>query len=177
MSPDEAPGESVTGAAPRLPPNAPDERGGQVQVEGEGLANGPPEKPDLGGRGELVAVFAEGRITRTGTLLGFRRGLVPEYMKAPILFASVLAVYAGTDWVLHESGLLAVTVMGMTMANARLPSLDELKRYVQAEVKRQTRADFCSEDRPDNACAYLQAPYLQLPKALEHAAIRQTSFS
>ena len=71
------------------------------------------------------AGWAGGRILT----LGFRRGLVPEYMKAPILFAAVLAVYAATDWVLHESGLLAVTVMGMTMANARLPSLDELKRF------------------------------------------------
>ncbi|MEM9141302.1 MAG: cation:proton antiporter, partial [Pseudomonadota bacterium] len=69
--------------------------------------------------------YAAGRVLT----LGFRRGQVPEYMKAPVLFAAVLGVYAGTDWVLHESGLLAVTVMGITMANARLPSLDELKRF------------------------------------------------
>lgn len=72
-----------------------------------------------------VAGYVVGRlITR-----GFRRGVVPEYMKAPILFAAVLGVYAATDTVLHESGLLAVTVMGVTVANARLPSLDELKRF------------------------------------------------
>lgn len=72
-----------------------------------------------------VAGYAAGRVLTRA----FRRGLVPEYMKAPILFAAVLGVYAATDWVLHESGLLAVTVMGITMANARLPSLDELKRF------------------------------------------------
>ncbi|MFK8083535.1 MAG: cation:proton antiporter [Granulosicoccus sp.] len=72
-----------------------------------------------------VAGYAVGRmLTRS-----FRRGVVPEYMKAPILFAAVLGVYASTDMVLHESGLLAVTVMGVTIANARLPSLDELKRF------------------------------------------------
>ncbi|MEL7470842.1 MAG: sodium:proton antiporter [Pseudomonadota bacterium] len=72
-----------------------------------------------------LAGYAAGRlVTRS-----FRRGQVPEYMKAPILFASVLGVYAATDMVLHESGLLAVTVMGVTIANARLPSLDELKRF------------------------------------------------
>lgn len=72
-----------------------------------------------------AAGYAAGRlITRS-----FRRGFVPEYMKAPILFASVLGIYASTDMVLHESGLLAVTVMGVTIANARLPSLDELKRF------------------------------------------------
>lgn len=60
---------------------------------------------------------------------GFRRGWVPEYMKVPVLFGMVLAVYASTDHVLHESGLLAVTVMGIVMANANLPSLEELKRF------------------------------------------------
>jgi len=72
-----------------------------------------------------ITGYAAGRILTRA----FRRGWVPEYMKAPILFASVLGVYAATDWVLHESGLLAVTVMGITIANARLPSLDELKRF------------------------------------------------
>ena len=59
----------------------------------------------------------------------FREGLAPEYMKAPILLAAVLAVYASTDAVLHESGLLAVTVMGVVIGNARLPSLTELIRF------------------------------------------------
>ncbi len=59
----------------------------------------------------------------------FRRGMVPEYMKVPVLFGLVLAVYASTDHVLHESGLLAVTVMGVYIANAHLPSLEELKRF------------------------------------------------
>lgn len=38
-------------------------------------------------RGELVAIFAEGRITRTGTLLGFRRGLetIARQSGAPIV--------------------------------------------------------------------------------------------
>lgn len=79
--------------------------------------------------GGLAAATAAGWIAGRALTLGFRRGLVPEYMKAPILFAAVLAVYASTDYLLHESGLLAVTVMGMTMANARLPSLNELKRF------------------------------------------------
>ncbi|MEO0995792.1 MAG: cation:proton antiporter, partial [Pseudomonadota bacterium] len=77
----------------------------------------------------VVVASAVGFVAGRGLGIGFRRGLVPEYMKAPILFASVLAVYASTDWVLHESGLLAVTVMGIVMANMRLPSLGELKRF------------------------------------------------
>ncbi|MBD3624741.1 MAG: sodium:proton antiporter [Rhodobacteraceae bacterium] len=59
----------------------------------------------------------------------FRRGQVPEYMKVPVLFGAVLLVYASTDSLLHESGLLAVTVMGVVLANAKLPSFDELRRF------------------------------------------------
>lgn len=77
----------------------------------------------------IVAATVAGWIVGRMLTIGFRRGLVSEYMKAPVLFACVLGVYAATDWVLHESGLLAVTVMGLTMANARLPSLEELRRF------------------------------------------------
>ncbi|TRW96684.1 sodium:proton antiporter [Paracoccus sp. M683] len=59
----------------------------------------------------------------------FRRGWVPEYMKVPLLFVSVLAVFAVSDSILHESGLLAVTVMGLFIANADLPSYHELHRF------------------------------------------------
>ncbi|HEY9039413.1 MAG TPA: sodium:proton antiporter [Roseovarius sp.] len=60
---------------------------------------------------------------------GFRRGRVPEYMKVPVLFASLLLVFALSDSVLHESGLLAVTIMGFYIANAKLPSYTELRRF------------------------------------------------
>ena len=64
-----------------------------------------------------------------GLAAAFRRGMVPEYMKVPVLFGVVLVVYAGSDWLLHESGLLAVTVMGLVIANAHLPSFTELQRF------------------------------------------------
>lgn len=60
---------------------------------------------------------------------GFRQGRVPEYMKVPVLFAVLLMVFALSDYVLHESGLLAVTIMGFYLANAGLPSYDELRRF------------------------------------------------
>jgi NhaP-type Na+/H+ or K+/H+ antiporter len=60
---------------------------------------------------------------------GFRRAYVPEYMKVPVLFAVLLGVFALSDYVLHESGLLAVTVMGIWIANADLPSYTELRRF------------------------------------------------
>ena len=78
--------------------------------------------------GIIVAAIA-GFVGGWGTAQAFRRGLVPEYMKVPVLFGLVLAVYAGSDTVLHESGLLAVTVMGLVIANAHLPSFTELQRF------------------------------------------------
>jgi NhaP-type Na+/H+ or K+/H+ antiporter len=60
---------------------------------------------------------------------GFRRGRVPEFMKVPVLFASLLLIFALADAVLHESGLLAVTIMGFYIANAGLPSYTELRRF------------------------------------------------
>jgi NhaP-type Na+/H+ or K+/H+ antiporter len=78
--------------------------------------------------GIIVAAVA-GYIGGLLIVKSFRRGWVPEYMKVPVLFGVLLAVYAATDGVLHESGLLAVTVMGVYIGNAHLPSLDELKRF------------------------------------------------
>ncbi|MDP5306741.1 cation:proton antiporter [Paracoccus spongiarum] len=59
----------------------------------------------------------------------FRRGWVPEYMKVPLLFVAVLGIFSASDSILHESGLLAVTVMGLVVANADLPSYHELRRF------------------------------------------------
>lgn len=59
----------------------------------------------------------------------FRRAYVPEYMKVPVLFAALLAAFAVTNYMLHESGLLAVTIMGVVIANANLPSYTELRRF------------------------------------------------
>ncbi|MEG3661548.1 sodium:proton antiporter [Celeribacter halophilus] len=59
----------------------------------------------------------------------FRRAYVPEYMKVPVLFATLLVTFAFPNMMLHESGLLAVTVMGLIIANADLPSFEELRRF------------------------------------------------
>ncbi len=59
----------------------------------------------------------------------FRRGWVPEYLKAPMIIAVILGIYALSHLVLHESGLLAVTVMGIVMGNMRLRSIDEMRRF------------------------------------------------
>ncbi|MBV0911893.1 cation:proton antiporter [Anianabacter salinae] len=64
-----------------------------------------------------------------GVAQSFRRAKVPEYMKVPVIFAALLAVFAASDAFLHESGLLAVTVMGIVIANSDLPSFTEVRRF------------------------------------------------
>jgi len=59
----------------------------------------------------------------------FRQGWIPEYLKAPSIIAAVLAVYALSDLVQHESGLLSTTLMGVVMGNMGLRSLDEMRRF------------------------------------------------
>lgn len=64
-----------------------------------------------------------------GLSTSFRRGWVPEYMKVPVLVIVIIEIFAGSNAVLHDSGLLAVTVMGIWMANADLPSYQEIRRF------------------------------------------------
>lgn len=59
----------------------------------------------------------------------FNAGLAPEYLKVPILLAAVLAGYEVSQLALEESGLLTVTVMGVAIANSKLASLTEIKRF------------------------------------------------
>jgi NhaP-type Na+/H+ or K+/H+ antiporter len=62
----------------------------------------------------------------------FRRGLVPEFLKSPIILATVLLVYAGADALAHETGLVAVTALGLTMANIRFAAIEELRRFKES---------------------------------------------
>ncbi|MFX0540355.1 cation:proton antiporter [Roseovarius sp. S4756] len=77
----------------------------------------------------IVGAIAMGIAAGWALSEGFRRGRVPEFMKVPVLFASLLLVFALSDGLLHESGLLAVTIMGFYIANAGLPSYTELRRF------------------------------------------------
>lgn len=77
----------------------------------------------------IVTSTLIGYLAGKGLVQAFRKGWVPEYMKVPVLLALILVAYAVSDHLLHESGLLAVTVMGFVVGNARLPALGELKRF------------------------------------------------
>ncbi len=75
----------------------------------------------------VVTVFLE--ILAIGTALGcgagylcgllLRRGVIPYYLQNVFILISVFAVFAISDTLEHESGLLAVTIMGIWLANMR----------------------------------------------------------
>ena len=60
------------------------------------------------------------------------RGAMAEYLYAPVLLAAVLGVYVAMDMVQSDSGLVAVTVMGITLANSRLFCLEEILHFKES---------------------------------------------
>lgn len=79
-----------------------------------------------------IALLVAGLLGAGGGYLAvqaFRRAVVPEYLKAPVLMALVLVVFVASNAVQREAGLLTVTIMGITVANLGLPSLDEMRRF------------------------------------------------
>lgn len=76
----------------------------------------------------LVGVIGGYILTRI-LAVAFSRGLVPDYLKSPIILVAALVGYAATDLVLAEAGLVTVTVMGIVLANAKLASFTDLRRF------------------------------------------------
>lgn len=59
----------------------------------------------------------------------FGKGNVPEFLKSPMVFAVVLFTFVISDEIMHETGLLAVTAMGMTMANLHIASIQDMRHF------------------------------------------------
>ena len=70
-----------------------------------------------------------GIISGIGMAWAFRRGVIPEYLKAPVVLAWVLVIYVLANTIADETGLLAVTALGMTMANTKFASMVEMRRF------------------------------------------------
>ncbi len=86
-----------------------------------------------GGGYTLQALEQFGKIVIIGTSIGFtsayfmyyliKRSLVPHYLLNVLILALVLGVFVASDIMAHESGLLAVVIMGMVLGNLKLPQL------------------------------------------------------
>ncbi len=64
-----------------------------------------------------------------GLAWAFRKGHIPEYLKAPVVLAWVLLIYVLANELAEETGLLAVTAMGITMANTKYAAMVEMRRF------------------------------------------------
>ena len=82
---------------------------------------------------KLIAVAVIGAVI--GILSGwalawaFRRGHVPEYLKAPVVLIWVLFIYVMANVAAEETGLVAVTALGIAMANSKFASMVEMRRF------------------------------------------------
>ncbi|WP_062383096.1 cation:proton antiporter [Demequina iriomotensis] len=83
-------------------------------------------------RGLAFAVLVGGGLgAGLGLLVGvsFRRGWVPAHLKSPLLLVAVLLVAALGNRLQDETGLLAVTAMGLVLGNMRLAEREELLHF------------------------------------------------
>ncbi|ANU09975.1 sodium:proton exchanger [Planococcus antarcticus DSM 14505] len=79
----------------------------------------------------LASLFAVALGAGAGGLMGYmlEKGQVPEFLKAPMVFGVVLLIFVVSDLVMHETGLLAVTAMGMIMANMKIASINDMRHF------------------------------------------------
>lgn len=63
--------------------------------------------------------------------IAFPRGAVPEYLKVPVLLTTVIAVFVFANMIEDEAGLVAVTVMGIALANMNVSSLRSIHPFKQ----------------------------------------------
>ncbi|GGN42674.1 sodium/hydrogen exchanger [Novosphingobium indicum] len=59
----------------------------------------------------------------------FPRGHVPEYLKAPVLLVAVIGTFVLSNFIQQETGLLAVTVTGIALANMRMDSMRDIHPF------------------------------------------------
>ncbi|WP_338466427.1 sodium:proton antiporter [Novosphingobium sp. ZN18A2] len=80
----------------------------------------------------LVASLVAGGIGYAAARLmswALPRGHIPEYLKSPVLLVMVIGVFVASNLIQQEAGLVAVTVMGVAMANMQIDSLRELRAF------------------------------------------------
>ena len=97
---------------------------------------------DVGGAFTQTAFIEFGKIVLFGSTFGFafahglnfvlNKRLIPHYLLNVFALASVLGVFVLADVFAHESGLLAVVVMGMILGNSNSTYLKELLDFKES---------------------------------------------
>lgn len=70
-----------------------------------------------------------GLLGAVAIVLILRHDLVPDYLQAATVLGIALAAYVAANLVQHESGLLAVTLMGILLANQNLVSIEHIVEF------------------------------------------------
>lgn len=89
-----------------------------------------------------MALMEFGKVILFGFTFGFafahalvfaiKKEVIPHYLLNVFTLATVIGVFVLADTFAHESGLLAVVVMGMVMGNINLPNLKELLYFKES---------------------------------------------
>ncbi|MFP4844535.1 cation:proton antiporter [Winogradskyella sp. PE311] len=89
-----------------------------------------------------TALMEFGKIVLFGTTFGFtfahalafaiNKKLIPHYLLNVVSLSTVLLVFVESEIFAHESGLLAVVVMGMVLGNSKLDNLKELLYFKES---------------------------------------------
>ncbi len=89
-----------------------------------------------------TALIEFGKILLFGTTFGFtfahalafaiKKNFIPHYLLNVVSLSVVLLVFVESDIFAHESGLLAVVVMGMVLGNMKLPNIKELLYFKES---------------------------------------------
>jgi len=95
-----------------------------------------------GGGFTKTALIEFGKILLFGTSFGFtfahalafaiNKNLIPHYLLNVVSLSTVLLVFVVSDIFAHESGLLAVVVMGMVLGNIKLENIKELLYFKES---------------------------------------------
>ena len=85
----------------------------------------------------------------------FPRGLVPEYLKAPVLLVLVIGGFVAADIIYHETGLVTVTIMGVDLANRQMYDFETLRRF-----------------KEDLGVLLVSGVFILLPATLDYATLR-----
>ncbi|MGB5781208.1 MAG: cation:proton antiporter, partial [Eudoraea sp.] len=80
----------------------------------------------------LLFGFTFGFTFAHGLAFVIKKNYVPHYLLNVVSLSVVLLVYVESDILAHESGLLAVVVMGMVLGNLDLPNLKELLYFKES---------------------------------------------
>ena len=95
----------------------------------------------VGGEGGILAHGLRGLLAAAvaGLLCGLAGALVvymvlkhrwaPDYLQNPVALMAVLAAFAASNTMSHESGLLAVTVMGIALANQKRVAVQHIVEF------------------------------------------------